>query len=61
MGWTLTEVTVMQTDPVTGIDYPVVTPAFMPGIEFPLAGALLALSCWLISLFLKTSNPHSHA
>jgi hypothetical protein len=42
VGWTQTSVTRLQTDEITGIEYPVRQRAFMPGLEIPVAGALVA-------------------
>lgn len=45
-GWTRTERTTLATDEITGIEYPVVTKAFEPGIE--LLGASLLLGAGLL-------------
>lgn len=42
VGWTQTSTVTIQRDEITGIDYPVRTAAFLPGIEVPLAAAGLA-------------------
>lgn len=51
VGWTQTSVTHLQTDEITGIEYPVRQPAFVPGLEIPVAGALLAAGLAGLSLF----------
>ncbi|TVR52335.1 MAG: hypothetical protein EA425_05130 [Puniceicoccaceae bacterium] len=43
VGWTVTSVTVMEVDPITELSFPVHEDKFLPGIEFPVAGSLLAL------------------
>lgn len=48
-GWTKTSVSTMETDPVTGIEYPVWKKQFVPGVDLLAAGtgcaaALVALS-----------------
>lgn len=48
-GWTKTSVSTMETDPVTGIEYPVWKKQFVPGVDLLFAGtgcaaALLGLS-----------------
>jgi len=41
-GWTKTSVTQMKVDPVTQIEYPVVESHFSAGIDFLIAGLVLA-------------------
>jgi hypothetical protein len=48
-GWTKTSVSTMETDPITGIEYPVWNKQFIPGVDLLAAGtgcaaALLGLS-----------------
>lgn len=48
-GWTKTSVSTMETDPITGIEYPVWKKQFIPGVDLLAAGtgcaaALVALS-----------------
>lgn len=48
-GWTKTSVSTMETDPITGIEYPVWKKQFVPGVDLLAAGtgcaaALLGLS-----------------
>jgi hypothetical protein len=38
LGWTKTSVSTMETDPVTGIDYPVWKKQFVPGIDLLAVG-----------------------
>ena len=52
LGWTQTSVVSLQTDEITGIEYPVRRDAFVAGIEVPLvalavAGALAGAS-WVV-------------
>lgn len=42
VGWTQTSRVTVQRDEITGIDYPVREPAFLPGVEIPLGAAGLA-------------------
>ena len=59
-GWTKTSVSTMQTDPVTGIDYPVWKKQFVPGIDLLAAGtgcaAVLIGISFLPFLFRNTKN-----
>jgi len=50
VGWTRTRAVEMKRDEITGIDYPVQQPAFVAGIEFPVAGLAAALSLFGLSL-----------
>jgi len=48
-GWTKTSVSTMETDPITGIEYPVWKKQFVPGVDLVAAGTgcaafLVALS-----------------
>ncbi len=51
LGWTKTEQTTFKKDEITGIDYPVTTKAFLPGVDFVGAGGglsvLLALASFI--------------
>lgn len=49
LGWTQTSVVTLQRDEVTGIDYPVRQPAFVAGVEVPLAGATAAVALAALS------------
>jgi hypothetical protein len=42
IGWTETSIVTMQHEPLTGIDYPVRTAAFRPGVEIPLLATVTA-------------------
>ena len=42
-GWTKTSLVTNQTDPVTGIVYPVSTSKFLPGVDFLGAAAIVAV------------------
>jgi hypothetical protein len=42
IGWTQTSVATLKHDEITGITYPVRTPAFLPGVEIPLLALALA-------------------
>lgn len=61
-GWTKTSVSSMETDPVTGIEYPVWKKQFVPGVDLlatgtGCAGALIGLS-FLPFLNRKPKNHH---
>ena len=43
LGWTKTSVERWQRDPVTEIDYPVIEPRFLPGVDFLAAGLAVAV------------------
>lgn len=49
-GWTKTSVTMMKTDPVTTLEYPVTEKRFVPGVD--LLGLCLAGACVLAGLSL---------
>lgn len=59
-GWTRTELTTQAHDEITGLDYPITTKVFQPGVEF--LGALLGaaaiagLASWRLSLSSKKST-----
>ena len=59
-GWTKTSVSTMQTDPVTGIDYPVWKKQFVPGIDLLAVGNGCAVVLFGVSflpfLSLNTKN-----
>lgn len=42
IGWTQTSAVSVQRDEVTGIEYPVRQAAFLPGVEVPVLGVLVA-------------------
>ena len=42
LGWTKTSVSTMETDPVTGIKYPVWKKQFVPGVDLLGAGTICA-------------------
>ena len=60
-GWTRTEATTMARDEITGLDYPVITRAFQPGVDFLALtlglSALLGAVSWKLSR--KTAAPAS--
>lgn len=61
-GWTKTSVSTMETDPITGIEYPVWKKRFVPGVDLLIAGsgcaaALVGLS-FLPFLNRKPKNQH---
>jgi hypothetical protein len=51
LGWTQTSAIRLQTDAVTGIEYPVREPKFVAGVEVPLLTAALAAGFAGLSLF----------
>lgn len=58
-GWTKTSVATMETDPVTGIEYPVWKKQFVPGVDFlgaGLAGSVLVFSTGFLPVFRKPRN-----
>lgn len=50
MGWTKTQVTTMQTDPLTGIEYPTYQDKLVFGLDFLVAGSLGSLVLIIIGL-----------
>ncbi len=61
-GWTKTSVATMETDPITGIEYPVWKKHFVPGVDLLAAGAgaaaiLAAIS--LLPIFPGTNKNHN--
>lgn len=48
-GWTKTSVSTMETDPVTGIDYPVWKKQFVPGIDLLAVGTGCAVVLFGVS------------
>lgn len=42
LGWTQTSIVTLRHDEITGIEYPVRSPALVAGIEIPLAGVAAA-------------------
>jgi len=59
-GWSRTTVTEMQTDEITGIEYPVHRDGFVAGVEFLGGGVLVALALAGMS-FLKRPVPERSA
>ena len=58
-GWTKTSVATMETDPVTGIEYPVWKKQFVPGVDFlgaGLVGSVLVFSIGFLPVFRKPRN-----
>jgi hypothetical protein len=56
VGWTQTSITELKTDEITGIEYPVRQPAFVPGLEVPVAGVLLAAGLAGLSLLARRAR-----
>lgn len=52
-GWTKTSVTVVEVEPVTGIENPVQKKQFVMGVELLAAGLGLAAAFAAVSLFFK--------
>ena len=50
LGWTQTSAVTMRRDEITGIDYPVRHPAFLPGVEIPLLATFAAAALAGLSL-----------
>jgi hypothetical protein len=48
-GWTKTSVSTMETDPITGINYPVWKKQFVPGIDLLAAGTGCAVVLFGVS------------
>jgi hypothetical protein len=48
-GWTKTSVSTMETDPITGIKYPVWKKQFVPGVDLLAAGTICAFGLLGIS------------
>ena len=59
LGWTKTSKAVMETDPVTGLVYPVYTTGFYPGADF-LAGILALGGVFFAASFLARSRPNGN-
>lgn len=55
-GWTKTRVTVMETEPVTGLEFPVEHRRLVLGLEWLGAGLALAVAATGVSFFCKTNN-----
>jgi hypothetical protein len=57
-GWTKTSVATMETDPVTGIEYPVWKKQFVPGVDLLAAGTGCAAAFVALSFLpLLNRNP----
>lgn len=54
-GWTRTEITEMQRDEITGIDYPVTRPGFVAGVDVVAAGTGVAAVLLAASLVVGRS------
>jgi len=60
-GWTKTSVSTMETDPVTGIEYPVWKKQFVPGVDLLAAGTVCAAALVALSFLpLLNRNPKTH-
>ena len=60
-GWTKTSVATMETDPVTGIEYPVWKKQFVPGVDLLAAGTGCAAALVALSFLpLLNRNPKTH-
>lgn len=53
-GWTKTQVTVMEIDPITELEYPVTTDKFVAGVEVLGGGIVLSLVLLAGSFVFKT-------
>lgn len=60
-GWTKTSVATMQTDPVTGIEFPVWQKKFVPGVDLLAAGTGCAAALVALSFLpILNKNPKTH-
>lgn len=57
-GWTKTSVAVEKTEEITGIVYRDYEDKFVPGVEFPIAGATAALLLGGVALLLRPRSKH---
>jgi hypothetical protein len=58
-GWTKTSVSTMETDPITGIEYPVWKKQFVPGVDLVAAGTGCAAALVALSFLpLRKRNPN---
>jgi hypothetical protein len=58
-GWTKTSVSTMETDPITGIEYPVWKKQFVPGVDLVAAGTGCAVALVTLSFLpLRKRNPN---
>ena len=57
-GWTKTTTTQMKKDPVTEIDYPVITKQFSPGVEALGAGLIFSAALAGLSFAFKPKPKH---
>jgi hypothetical protein len=55
-GWTQTTIEVHGVDDITGIEYTQTKEGFVPGIEFPVAGAAGGLLFTALALLVPTKN-----
>jgi hypothetical protein len=56
-GWTKTSLVTHQTDPVTGIVYPVSTSKFLPGVDFLGAAAVAVVILTGTSFLFRSKKP----
>ena len=52
-GWTKTVINEMQTDEITGLEFPVEKKVFYPGVDFLGMGSLLAIGIFTTSLIIR--------
>jgi hypothetical protein len=59
-GWAKTSVSTLETDPVTGIEYPVWKKQFVPGLDILAAGSVCAVGLIAISFLPFLSRNHKN-
>ncbi len=55
-GWTKTSLVTQKTDPVTGIEYPVSTSKFLPGVDFLGAAAIVTVGVLGTSFLFRSKS-----
>ncbi len=56
-GWTKTSVTTMQTDEITGLQFPVIENRFVPGVDFVAVGLGASLTLFALSFIPTKRKP----
>jgi urea transporter len=60
MGWTKTKVLVMKPEPITGIEEPVWTDKFVPGVDFLVGADTVGMVLIVGSLLGRKKQPSQH-